>query len=172
MSTKLLLLASAFILSACASVGMQYSPPTAQDDSAELLSGGEGVFIVNIDDNGCYAGRTKVEDTIRLHANRSVIVSHEGFIDLRQEYFCRSQFSFVPEKGRLYRMKSEVRERDTGRKTIFGNPFSVRYCAARVERVNADGMSEEVNVTPLAMRQRALTCIRAEPIGVKPAPPN
>jgi hypothetical protein len=144
--------------------------------AALAACGGGGSSSDSAGSKGCYSGRTHVEGSIRLHANQAVIVSDEGKFyprqDPAQRYFCRSHISFVPAKDGIYQFRSEVRERENGRKTLFGNPVEVSYCTSIIEKIDADGTTKQVPFTPMVMKQRALSCIKVEPVGAKAVAPR
>jgi hypothetical protein len=172
---KTYVLSLTLVLSACTSVGVQYVPPTEPEAAAEF-KGGPGVHVVSFDSKGCYSGRTHVDGSIRLHANQAVIVSDERKFYQRQDpaqaHFCRNQISFVPGKDGIYQFRSEVREREIDKKTLFGNPVAISYCTSIIEKIDADGTIKEIPSTAVAMRQRALACIKAEPLGSRVVAPR
>ena len=113
------LLSTTIFLAACSSVGLQYTPPTAEEKSAELsISEDNRAFLIrlvastslaidNFDEKGCYAGATNLKEgsTVKLHADRPVVISIDKI--LNNKWLCRSFFLLTPEENARYTLASE-----------------------------------------------------------------
>ncbi len=125
-------------LTACS--GVQYKQPSESQDSAELYVDG-GIYVNSFRDEGCYSGRTFVEKSIKLHANKETFLAYET----ENAYdVCRVMFSFVPEKD----MKYQVR----------GEKAGIR-CGISIEQI---GSHIPVITTQLHLHQTGIACIKFE----------
>ena len=163
LAVRSVLLATLF-LTACQSIGTQYLPPDATQDSALFVGG--GVLITQFDEEGCYSGRTNVTDNFRLHAGKEVVMTVENSSFNQgwrgDQQFCRVVFSFVPKKDEQYELLFDNTKTAPG-KTLLGKAAMVPVCTAGIAKLNEDGSKTPIAVTSLRLSQRKLTCIKALP---------
>lgn len=102
---------SLLTLTGCQSAGKQYLSPKESEPAATLVSSGP-FFLVTIEKDGCYWGRTHISahKPVRLQPDVLTRVSEEGHLAAPypiNEVPCRTFVDFTPRQGEHYLVKSE-----------------------------------------------------------------
>ncbi|HEX5391917.1 MAG TPA: hypothetical protein VFW68_01460 [Rhodocyclaceae bacterium] len=97
---------SLLVLAACSSVGVQYKQPVEGTSSAVVV-GGKGTYIYTFDEEGCYTGKTEINEKkgLRVFPDKEAIFGYEDY-PMGNRY-CQMVFSFVPERDAKYKIDAD-----------------------------------------------------------------
>ena len=102
---------SLLTLAGCQSAGKQYVSPQESEPAATVV-GTSPFFLVTIEKDGCYWGRTHIsaDKAVRLQPGVLTRVSQEGHLAAPypiHQFQCRTFVDFTPRQGEHYLVKSE-----------------------------------------------------------------
>lgn len=152
-------------LTGCQSVGLQYQFPSVLEKTARL-QGTSGVFINNLNDKGCYYGRTSIDHMVRVRADEPLALGFEntvwkdnplGFGDKRS-YFCSVIFRFTPQENAVYHISKSIGE--VVGKNALGLPIMVDVCSIGVQQQMDDGSLKAVPIEHLSLRRVKWNCMK------------
>ncbi|BEV72946.1 hypothetical protein THUN1379_24280 [Paludibacterium sp. THUN1379] len=161
------LLTAVLLVSGCQSVGTQYHFPR-EGEKAATLQTMDGQYINNLNEDGCYVGRTAVQGAVRVRPGEPVVLTFEQeFVNLLpvltdDKKYCRNLLKFTPEEGATYRVSSEVSNPMIGHLTNDLIPPPV--CRTSVQQVLPDGTVKPVVVTSLRLFPVNWHCIKIQSI--------
>ncbi|SAL10297.1 hypothetical protein AWB70_00169 [Caballeronia cordobensis] len=88
------------LLAGCSSLGQAYPFPTREDAFASLQAQGRSLYLLTFDENGCYAGKTRLQPDaaftpVRVVPNQRLVIESDNVIVMT--------VAFTPrEKGRYW----------------------------------------------------------------------
>lgn len=159
-----LIAATILSLTGCQSVGLQYQFPSVLEKTARL-QGTSGVFINNLNDKGCYYGRTSIDHMVRVRADEPLALGFEArftehewdFFRESERYSCRVIFRFTPQEDAVYRITKRFDEL-TGKKTWGSTEVDV--CRIGVQQQMDDGSFKAVPIESLSLRRVKWNCMK------------
>lgn len=158
----ILVLCASSVLAACTTVGKSYPFPHDSEPSSELQIQGKAVYLLTLNDKGCYAGKTYVDGgpgamPVRVVPDKPLVISYE-------ENACMLPATFTPQKDARYRLIAVEGHKPSDP----GVPFLQsmmhihdRQCVVSVVEMDADGQSvKPVKLKGLRPQQTGFTCIK------------
>ncbi|MEX3842336.1 hypothetical protein [Paraburkholderia sp. BR10882] len=149
-------------LAGCTTVGHPYPFPKDSEPSAELQIQGKAVYLLTLNEKGCYTGKTYLDGSpgampVKVVPDRPLVISYE-------ENVCMLPASFTPQKDGRYRLVAwEGHKPADADMSFFQSMMHVhdRQCVVDVVEVDSEGAPvNAVKVTALRPRQTAFTCIK------------
>ncbi|WP_069262058.1 hypothetical protein [Paraburkholderia nodosa] len=149
-------------LTGCTTVGHPYPFPNDSEPSAALQIEGKAVYLLTLNEKGCYTGKTYVDGSpgampVKVVPDKPLVISYE-------ENVCMLPASFTPQKDGRYRLVAwEGHKPSDPDMSFFQSMMRVhdRQCIVGVMEISPAGEPvKAVKVTELRPRQTALTCIK------------
>jgi len=150
------------LLAGCSTVGHQYPFPKDSEPSAELQVQSKAVYLLTLNEKGCYTGKTYVDGSpgampVKVVPDKPLVISYE-------ENVCMVPATFTPEKDGHYRLVAVEGHTPSDP----GVPFLQsmmhihdRQCIVSVVEIDAEGLPlRPVKVKELRPQQAGITCIR------------
>jgi len=150
------------LIAGCTTVGKPYPFPHDGEPSAQVEIRGTGVYLLTLNEKGCYTGKTRVDHgpgapPIDVVPDAPLYLSYE-------ENVCMMPVRFTPQKGMKYRLIAaegpKLPDADASFFEILREVHQ-RQCVVGVMEVDADDKPvKPVKVTALRPHQAGITCIR------------
>lgn len=150
------------LIAGCTTVGKPYPFPHDGEPSAEVEIRGNGVYLLTLNEKGCYTGKTRIDHgpatpPIKVVPDVPLYLSYE-------ENVCMMPVRFTPQKDAKYRLIAAEGPSVTDADASFFETLRhvhERQCVVGVMEVDTDDKPlKPVKVTELRPRQAGLTCIK------------
>lgn len=160
--TRLITACMLVMLAGCTTVGHPYPFPKDSEPSAELQIQGKAVYLLTVNEKGCYAGKTYIDGSpgaapVKIVPDKPLTISYE-------EKVCMLPASFTPQKGGRYRLVAwEGHKPIDPSMQFFQSMMHVhdRKCVVGVAEVSPEGEPvKPVKVMELHPKQTGFTCIK------------
>jgi len=136
-----LIIAIAF-LSGCAT-GVRYKSPSEGEPSAEFIKN-KGALIGTFTDSGCLATYSSLINGMKIYADKP---AHIGYYEkVGSNHYCSLSFSFIPEKGAVYELTTELVRSQAEIDSFFKAPFSGAKCFVAILKISPDGSRSLVDI--------------------------
>lgn len=149
------------LLSGCTTVGHVYPFPTGSEPAAELKVNGGPVYLLTLNEKGCYTGKTLVDGNpdaaaVKVVPGKPLVLSYEAS--------CLMPFGFTPQQGSRYEVtvsdQPSVLETKTFLQALATAGTSYRTCTARVIDETDDAHPTPVKAKKKSVVHAGLTCIK------------
>ncbi|TDR76431.1 hypothetical protein [Paludibacterium purpuratum] len=174
--SKLIVLFSAILLTACQSVGTQYKFPTAAEKSANFqpvdrpflasLVETHRLYINNFNEEGCYSGRTLIDGPVKLRANEPITITYEASFSAEspasvlEEKSCQIFFRFTPRENAHYRVQTEINV--SAAADTPGIKAGTPICRIMLQQVMNDGSVQPEPMVSLSLRAKKWACFKIQ----------
>jgi hypothetical protein len=150
------------LLAGCTTIGHPYPFPKDSEPAAELQIQGTGVYLLTLNEKGCYTGKTSVDG--RPGAMPVKVVPDSPLVISYEENVCMMPAIFTPQKDAHYLLVAAEGARPSDPNTSFLASLThapQRQCAVGVFELDSEGHpAKPVKVTAVRPRQTGLTCIK------------
>jgi hypothetical protein len=150
------------LIAGCTTVGKPYPFPRDGEPSAQVEVRGNDVYLLTLNEKGCYTGKTHVESgpgkpPIKVVPGVPLYLSYE-------ENVCLMPVRFTPQKDVKYRVIAAEGPQPLDADASFLQTLwhvHDRQCVVGAMEVDADGKPvKPIKVTELRPHQAGLACIR------------
>jgi hypothetical protein len=149
------------LLSGCTTVGHVYPFPTGSEPAAELKVNGGPVYLLTVNEKGCYTGKTLVDGKpdaapVKVVPGKLLVLSYEAS--------CLLPFGFTPQQDGRYVVtvsdQASPPPAQTFLQALATAGLNYRTCTARVTDDTDDGHPAPVEARKLSIVHAGLACIK------------
>lgn len=150
------------LLSGCTTIGHGYPFPTGSEPAAELKVNGGPVYLLTLNDKGCYTGKTLIGGNSKA---TPVKVVPGKLLVLSYEASCLMPVGFTPQRGNRYDVTvsdqaSAPPEAKTFLQALATAGTRYRTCAVRVIDATDAAHPEPVKAKKMSIVHAGLACIK------------
>ncbi|MBU7437365.1 hypothetical protein [Paraburkholderia fungorum] len=162
MKSRITIACALALLAGCTSVGHPYPFPKDSEPAADLRIQGAGVYLLTLNEKGCYTGKTSVDGSpgavpVKVVPGSPLVISYE-------QNACMMPATFTPQKDAHYLLIAEEGAKPSDPSSSFVGLLMhapQRQCAVGVFELDGEGQPlKPVKVTAVRPRQTGLTCIK------------